>query len=128
MGAAERRDRIIRYLSRNRFASVQNLADEFEVSTRTIQRDIEAISLNIPIYTKTGRYEGGVYVVDGYYVNNMYMTKQETDVLKKLLDYSKEHCVLLPEEIEILDELIILYSNPNFWKECNYENRRKRII
>lgn len=36
---------------------------EFEVSERTISRDIEELSLTKPIYTKSGRYGGGVYIL-----------------------------------------------------------------
>ena len=40
MGTAERRLAIMKYLCRNRYATTTELAQEFNVSYRTIQRDI----------------------------------------------------------------------------------------
>jgi len=83
MGTAERRCEIMKVLCRRRHETIYNLACEFGVSTRTIQRDIEILSATEPIYTQSGRYCGGVYVVDGYSVDRMYMDNAEIDVLKK---------------------------------------------
>ena len=44
MGIAERRYEIIKLLCRRRYETIRNLAAEFGVSVRTIQRDIEALS------------------------------------------------------------------------------------
>ena len=65
-GTAERRSEIMKLLCRRRSETIRNLAFEFEVSERTIRRDIEILSLNEPIYTQVGRYGGGVYVEEGY--------------------------------------------------------------
>lgn len=64
-GRAERRSEIMKLLCRRRSETIRNLAFEFEVSERTIRRDIEILSLNEPIYTQVGRYGGGVYVEEG---------------------------------------------------------------
>ena len=61
MGATERQLEIIKYLCRKRYATMSTLADKFGVSVRTIQRDIEALTLFVPLDVKAGRYEGGVY-------------------------------------------------------------------
>ena len=66
MGTAERRYEIMKILCRRRNDTICNLASEFGVSMRTIQRDIEVLSRAEPIYTQPGKYGGGVYVVDGY--------------------------------------------------------------
>ena len=65
-----------------RHDTIKNLAFEFEVSERTIRRDIEILSYTEPIYTQRGRYEGGVHIVDGYYFDRMYMSKEELGVWK----------------------------------------------
>ena len=65
MGTAERRTEIMRVLFRRRYEKISNLAEEFGVSTRTILRDIEVLSISEPIYTQCGRYGGGVYVSSG---------------------------------------------------------------
>lgn len=60
MGTAERRREMMKILCRRRYETIGKLASEFGVSMRTIQRDIEALSLTEPIYTKAGKYGGGV--------------------------------------------------------------------
>ena len=91
MKTAERRKSIMNVLCRRRHETIRNLAFEFGVSTRTIRRDIEVLSYTEPIYTQRGRYDGGVYIVEGYYFNRMYMSKEELDILKKLHDSAREH-------------------------------------
>lgn len=73
MSAAERRYQIMKILCRRRSETVYNLAAELNVSSRTIERDIEFLSATQPIYTQPGRYHGGVYVVEGYSIDRMYM-------------------------------------------------------
>ena len=84
MGTAERRTEIMRVLCRRRHETISNLADEFGVSTRTILRDIEVLSVTGPIYTQCGRYGGGVYVTDDFSMTRMYMTERELNLLHKL--------------------------------------------
>ena len=116
MGKAERVNQLTRLLCRRRYESVQNLAQEFGVSTRTIQRDIEEISSTMPIYTKTGRYGGGVYVVEGYYIDRMYMEAAELAVLEKLAHSVQDDDILTREEKRTLDNIIMQYSKPNLKK------------
>lgn len=112
MGAAERRYEIMKILCRRRHETILNLASEFGVSPRTIQRDIESLSKTEPIFTQSGK-NGGIYVVEGYSMNRMYMTKSEIDVLKKLYIASEKNKSLLTvEEKERLTSLISLYSKP----------------
>ena len=110
MGTAERRSAIIKALCRRRHETVQNLAAEFGVSERTIRRDIEILSETAPIYTQSGRHAGGVYVVDGYSVDRMYMTDAETGVLCKL--YDSAQAVLSKQETELLHRIITNYRLP----------------
>ena len=42
---------------------MSNLANELGVSVRTIQRDVDRTSTYAPIYAKSGRYGGGVYIL-----------------------------------------------------------------
>ena len=113
MGTAERRYEIMKILCRRRNDTICNLASEFGVSMRTIQRDIEVLSRTEPIFTLSGKYGGGVYVVDGYYIDRMYMKNAELDVLKKLYIAADKKSLLLTEDEKILLSLIILrYSKP----------------
>ena len=113
-GPAERRTELMKILCRRRKETIRNLAQELSVSERTIRRDIDVLSLSEPIYTQMGRYEGGVYVEEGYSINRMYMTKEELDVLHKISAISdkQDSCKLSDGEKEILDSIIKLYTKP----------------
>ena len=120
MGTADRRRDIMKSLCRRRFETVKNLAFEFGVSERTIQRDIEELSLSEPIYTRCGRYGGGVYVVDGYSMNRVYMSDTEMHVLKKLYALADNNTSLLTyQERVILGSIIRQYSKPTLKIERN---------
>jgi len=63
MKSFERRIELIKVLYRREYETINNLAFEFGVSNRTIRRDIDELSRMIPIYTKPGRYGGGIYII-----------------------------------------------------------------
>lgn len=114
MGTAERRYEILKILCRRRYETIRNLASEFGVSMRTVQRDIEALSRTEPIYTQFGKYGGGVYVVEGYSMDRMYMKDSELDVLQKLyIAADKYEDLLTTDEKNLLKSLISQYSKPN---------------
>ena len=77
MKTTERRSEILKILCRRRYETVSALATEFNVSERTIRRDIESLSLTAPLYTKTGRYEGGIYVLGDYTMDRIYFSPYE---------------------------------------------------
>ena len=113
MGTAERRYEIMKILCRRRYETIRNLASEFGVSMRTVQRDIEVLSGTEPIYTQFGKYGGGVYVVEGYSMDRMYMKNSELDVLQKLYIAADDNATLLTIcEKNILGLLISKYSKP----------------
>jgi len=69
------------------------LADRFEVSRRTIMRDIDALcGAGIPVVTTQGG-DGGISIADGYKINNSILTTEElqnlTAALKGLDSVSK---------------------------------------
>jgi len=69
--------KILYYLLDKESATAQKLAAEFEVSTRTIYRDIEALSgAGIPVYTELGR-NGGIYLLPGYTLNKALLSEEE---------------------------------------------------
>ena len=113
MGTAERRYKIMKILCRRRYETIRNLASEFGVSRRTVQRDIEVLSGTEPIYTQFGKYGGGVYVVEGYSMDRMYMKNSELDVLQKLyIAADKNEALLTIDEKNLLRLLISQYSKP----------------
>ena len=117
MRHSERRREIMRILCRRQHETISTLASELGVSTRTIQRDIEELSLSEPIYTQAGKYAGGVYVVEGYSFDKMYMEDQELAVLKKLyIAAASDTDLLNANELNILQKLISQYSKPQIYK------------
>lgn len=108
MGTAERRSAIMKILCRRRHETISNLASEFGVSERTIRRDIEVLSLTEPLYTQSGRYGGGVYIMDGYSDSYLYMTDEEANVLYKLykLANDQQKCLLTVQELSIFKNIL----------------------
>lgn len=130
MGTAERRKEIMRILCRRRHETIARLAEEFGVSKRTIQRDIEVLSMAEPIYTQCGRYAGGVYVTENFSMSRMYMSESELSVLHKLKAsaQNKGICDLNSEELTVLNRLISLYTKPKMRKETDYGTKGKRTF
>lgn len=83
VSASERRIELLDVLVERRHDNINNLAFEFGVSTATIMRDIQTLSLSYPIYTTQGN-GGGVHVVDGYRGKRKYLNEMESSLLEKL--------------------------------------------
>ncbi|MCB2297983.1 helix-turn-helix transcriptional regulator [Clostridium tagluense] len=65
------------------------LAEHFEVSLRTIYRDIEKISeAGVPI-AATGGKGGGYYIMENYTLNNLFLNKKEIEPLIAVMDNLK---------------------------------------
>ncbi len=68
---------IITYLLNHKKVKAQVLAEQFEVSVRTIYRDIDAISLaGIPIITYQGM-DGGIGIAEGFKLDRNLLTGEE---------------------------------------------------
>lgn len=68
---------IIMYLVNHEKVKAQELADKFEVSVRTIYRDIDGISLaGIPIVAYQGA-DGGIGIAEGYKLDKSLLTTDE---------------------------------------------------
>lgn len=86
MTASERRQAIIRVLCKRKRETIENLAVEFDVTTRTILRDIVELSLSYPIYTLPGKYYGGVYIAEDYYLGKQYLSDEQLKLIISLQD------------------------------------------
>lgn len=84
MTANERRRQILEKLCARRYDTRENLAVEFDVSERTIERDILTLSLEYPIYTVQGN-GGGIYVEDWYKLDGKYLSDEQSELLEALL-------------------------------------------
>ena len=86
MKTTERRQAILETMCSRRFDKVENLAFEFGVNRRTIERDIFELSLSYPIYTQCGKYDGGVYIASDYYLGKQYLKLSQQEFLSNLLN------------------------------------------
>lgn len=77
--------RIVYYLLDKGHATAYELAEEFEVSTRTIYRDIDVLSdAGIPVYAEPGR-NGGIYLMSEFILDRSILSeKEQQDVLTAL--------------------------------------------
>jgi len=97
------------------FRNYRNLALEFDVTQRTILRDIDVIARYIPVYCKRGRFDGGVYVDPNFRMDRAYMMPEELSVLKKVRSTMENDTKpsFSVEDISILDRIIKNYSIPS---------------
>ncbi len=130
MGTAERRFNVMKILCRRRYETMPNLAEEFGVSIRTMQRDIDHISNIMPIYVKAGRYEGGVYVVDEFHMDRAYMSVNELALLEKVKEgYLRgEKYPLCEKEIQTFSEIIRNYTKPTVNKRSKSDSNRSKTM
>lgn len=95
---------IIAVLQNNKRVTAPYLAEKFEVSRRTINRDIDEICMaGIPIVTTQGK-DGGISIMDGYKLDTSVFTAEELQAifigLKSLDSIShKSHTKLLAEKM-----------------------------
>ena len=69
------------YLNQTKKTSLSALSQKFEVSKRTIMRDLDAISaLGVPVYTQRG-YNGGVFIEKNYKFNQSFFSPSEIESL-----------------------------------------------
>lgn len=110
MKAIERRFEIMKYLCRHRFVQMSKLADIFNVSIRTIQRDISELEciFHIPIVVKQGKRDGGIYLVGNYSFDRVYMSSDEVKLLEKTKNLVNSS--LSCEEKNLFENIIKNYS------------------
>ena len=82
---ANRLFEILYYLLNKKYVTATELAERFEVSVRTIYRDIDTISSSgIPIYTEQGR-TGGISLLPNFVMDKSILSeKEQYDVLANL--------------------------------------------
>lgn len=77
--------KIIYYLLDKGSATAPELAERFEVSTRTIYRDINALSsAGIPVYAEAGR-NGGIHLLDHFVLNKAVVSRAEKEKILSAL-------------------------------------------
>lgn len=90
----------------------RELAERFEVSERTIYRDIDTLSAaGIPVYTQKGR-EGGISLLDGFVLDRSLLSASEkADILASL---QAMRSTRLSSDGEILQKLSTLFAGDRY--------------
>ena len=112
---------IVYILMQKRKTTAKELANRFEVSTRTIYRDIETLSTaNIPIYASKGK-DGGIGLLDEYVLNKTILSEEEQNQILFALQGMKK--VKGQDEKDILEKLSILFNKKiNDWIKIDFSN------
>lgn len=112
---------IVYILIQKKKVTAKELANKFEVSTRTIYRDIETLSrANIPIYATKGK-EGGIEILDEYVLNKMLLTEEEQNQILFALQGIKK--VAGQNEKDILEKLSRLFNKKaDDWIRIEFSN------
>jgi predicted DNA-binding transcriptional regulator YafY len=114
---------IIYILLDKKTVTAKELAEQFEVSTRTIMRDIETLSAaGIPIYTTKGN-GGGVSLMDGYILDKATVSSEEQEqILLALQSLSKME---LSESNSALAKLKAFFGKQSTdWLEVDFSSWR----
>ena len=115
--------KILYYLLKNGTTPVKELAEIFEVSTRTIHRDIDSLgSAGIPICTSRGRH-GGVYIMNNFILDKSVFSAEEKDqILTAINDFS---FILDEDANDLLNKLSAIFNtNVRNWIEVDLSNWR----
>lgn len=117
--------RIVYYLLDKGHATAPELAEKFEVSVRTIYRDVDVISsAGIPVYVTTGR-NGGIQILDSYILEkSMFSDKEKQDLLAALQSLS---VIDSTYETEMLTKLSALFNiRSENWFEVDFSRWGRR--
>lgn len=121
---------IIYILMNKGTVTAKELAERFEVSVRTIYRDIDALSMaGIPVYTTKGR-NGGIHLTEQFVLNKMLVSKKEQQQILAALASLRETGT--HEEEEILNKLGDFFmEKPENWVAIDlsdWSGRRKDLF
>ena len=111
--------KIVYYLLNKGQATAPELAEKFEVSVRTIYRDVDALSeAGIPVYAEAGR-NGGIHLMKDFVLNKTVLSKQEKQEILTALQ--SIHSVQNMGSSETLQKLSALFrlSSQN-WLEVDF--------
>lgn len=90
-------------------ATYKELANKFEVSKKTIERDINKLSfMGIPVYTQSG-FNGGVFIDSKYNFDKTFFTNEDIDTF--ILSSYVLKCLNFKTDSNIWDKLGMLFPN-----------------
>ncbi|EFI42413.1 YafY family protein [Peptoniphilus sp. oral taxon 386] len=113
--------RILYYILEKGKVTASDLADKFEVSVRTIYRDIDSISsAGIPIYATQGK-GGGIEIAEDFVLNKSLLSENEKQQIMSALQGLDNTAI--QHENELLTKLSALFKMKNTsWIEVDFNN------
>lgn len=102
--------------------TAQELAERFDVSTRTIYRDIDVLSsAGVPVYMNKG-HGGGIHLLEEYTLNRALISDRESENL--LLAVKTLQATQYPELDIVLEKMGAIFKNvPNHdWVEVDFSS------
>ena len=113
--------RILYYILEKGKVTASELADKFEVSVRTIYRDIDSISsAGIPIYALQGK-GGGIEIAEDFVLSKSLLSENEKQQIMSALQGLDNMTV--QHENELLTKLSALFKMKNTsWIEVDFNN------
>lgn len=112
---------IVYILLERKTITAKELADKFEVSTRTIYRDIEILSSSkIPIYANKGK-GGGINLLDDFVLDKSILSEEEQNqILFSLQSLQKLN---INNEKKLLEKMSMLFNKSSKnWIEVDFSN------
>lgn len=112
---------IVYLLLNKKTTTAKELSEHFEVSQRTIYRDIETLcTAGIPIYTSKGK-GGGIHLLDNYILNKSILSEQEqNDILSALQTMSVTND---NNTKNVLSKMSVLFNKELLnWVEIDFSN------
>ena len=116
----ERRAEIMRILTARRRETMGCLANELNVTSRTIRTDITALMVDYPLETLRGN-GGCVKVADWYHPHRNLLNEEQQRTLSQLMESATE------QQAEVLREMLVEYGSPKY-RHMYEEDRNVRNI
>lgn len=112
---------IVYILLDKKIVTARELAEHFEVSSRTIYRDIDTLSLaGIPIYATQGK-NGGITLLDNFVLNKSVLSENEQNEI--LVALQSLTATGYPSIDMTLSKLSSLFKKENYnWIEVDFSN------
>lgn len=118
--------KILYHLLEKGRVTAPELAERFEVSVRTIYRDIDALSeAGIPVYAEAGR-NGGIYLLEDFVLNKALLSeKEKQEILASIQSLS---AVGAPYNKNMLTKLSALFKvTSEDWMEADFSRWGEKL-
>lgn len=127
--------KMVYYLLDKGKATAPELAEKFEVSVRTIYRDIDALSgSGIPIYAEAGR-NGGIYLMNGFVLDKAVLSEEEKqEILIALQSINTTQNISSSQTLQKLSAIFNLNSENwlevdfSRWGDKEYDNEKFELL